>query len=64
MASKENQILESFPIIEFMASMENHYVHFSTFRQTIKICKISVSTLYHENFEHLLFHNVKCSHLL
>ena len=32
----------SFPIIKFMECMENLYVNFSTSRQTVKICKISV----------------------
>ena len=40
----------SFSIIEFMESMENHYVDFSTCKQTLK----KVSTVYHEHFEHLL----------
>ena len=42
-------ILSSFPRIEFMESMENHYADFSTCRPTVTICKISVSTLYHKN---------------
>ena len=40
-------IITSFLIIEkFMESMENQYVDFSTCRQIVNICKISVKSFY------------------
>ena len=44
----------SFPIIEFMESLESHYDDFSTYRPSVEICKISLKSPYDENFEYLL----------
>ena len=43
----------SFPIIEFMESVENHYDDFSACRQAVQICKISAKFPYHGSFEYL-----------
>ena len=39
----------SFPIIEFMESLESHYADFSTSTEAVNICKISAKSPCHEN---------------